>query len=167
MSKETEIRLKKLTSQLADVNRRLKTERMQRKRLESALRQCEKQFITCFQGAGDGVFIADSKGRYIDVNARGAALIGYSRRELLERSIVDIVAEHERARVPGLVALITKGSQVSEWQFLRKDGSMFWGEVNAQLLPDGHAVGILRDITERKRAQEKIRHSEAFLNGII
>lgn len=168
MSTTNQMRLDQLASKLADVERQLKTEQRKRRRLEKELAQTEKQFAACFEGAGDGVLFADSTGHFVDVDARGARLLCYTRQELLKLSIFDIVAEHERSRVPEELALLAKGiPHVAEWQLLRKDGSTFWGEVNSQLLPDGYAIGVVRDITERRQTQEKLRQSEAFLNGVI
>lgn len=134
----------------------------------NALRESEARFRTLFESAGDGIFIADSTGRYVDVNARGALLMGYSRQEVLQRSIVDIVIESQRSRVPEEVAAVLTGRpHLSEWRFVRKDGSTFPGEVNAQLLPDGRVMGIVRDITERRQAEDALRASQSLLRTVM
>jgi PAS domain S-box-containing protein len=131
---------------------------------DQRLRNSERQFRALFEGAGDGIFIADSAGRYVDVNARGCELTGYSREEILARSIVDLVAVEEHPLVSAAVAHVLSGRpHISEWTFVRKDGSFMPGEVNAQLLPDGRVIGILRDLTERERAAEALRTSEERL----
>lgn len=121
-----------------------------------------------FESAGDAIFIADANGRYVDVNARGAELIGYSRQEVLGLSIVDILVPNQRARLPHFFARILGGEpQISEWEILRKDGSTFPGEVNANLLPDGRAIGILRDISSRKRTKEELFKSRQMLQLVL
>ena len=132
-----------------------------RKRAEDALRRSEEHFRILVEQASDGIFIADQQGRYLDVNTAGAEMLGCTREEILERSISDVVVEEEAKRVTPETAQLTTGRAVrTEWSFRRKDGSNFPGEVSARRLPDGRLQGILRDITERKRAEEILRQSE-------
>lgn len=132
-----------------------------------ALRASEERWRTLVEGAADGIFIVDPAGRYVDVNRRGAELLGYSREEILQRSIADLVAPSERARAAESIARILAGcTETAEWQFQRKDGSLLAGEVNAQLLPDGRAIGILRDLTSRDRARQRSDRQKALVAGI-
>ena len=132
-----------------------------RKRAEDALRSSEEHFRILVEQASDGIFIADHQGKYLDVNTAGAEMLGYTKDEVLERSISDVVVEEEANRVTPETAQLTTGRSVrTEWMFRRKDGASFPGEVSARRLPDGRLQGILRDITERKRAEEMVRQSE-------
>jgi PAS domain S-box-containing protein len=71
------------------------------------------------------------------------------------------VTVEDRHRVGGELSRLSSAKCVrSEWNFQRKDGSVFPGEVSARSLPDGRLQGILRDMTERKRAEETLRQSE-------
>jgi PAS domain S-box-containing protein len=111
--------------------------------------------------ASDGIFVADALGRYSDVNTAGAEMLGYARDEILGLTIADIVAPEDVGRIASEVARFAAGATArSEWSFRRKDGSFFPGEVCGKQLPDGRLQGILRDMTERKRAEEAIRTSE-------
>ncbi len=148
---------------------------MKKKMVSSGVKRPAKRAATeecsyraLFENAGDAIFIADANGRYVDVNPRGAELIGYSRQEVLGLSMVDILLPKERARLPQLFERILKGEpQISEWEILRKDGSTFPGEVNASLLPDGRAMGILRDISRRKRTDEELFKSRQMLQLVL
>lgn len=71
----------------------------ERKRAEEALQESEKMYRTLFEKAPDGVFISDCEGRYVDVNATGALMLGYTRDELLQLRISDLVSEFEAPRV--------------------------------------------------------------------
>jgi diguanylate cyclase (GGDEF)-like protein/PAS domain S-box-containing protein len=123
-----------------------------------ALRQSKERVRALFDNAGDGIFISDMTGRYVDVNLRGAEMLGYSRAEVLGLRITDIIAEHEKWRIPEDIIKIAGGVPVlSEWEFVRKDGSVLPGEVNAQLLSGDRIMGVLRDISERKNAEERER----------
>ncbi len=143
-----------------DVTKQMRLEEA-RSNAEDALRASEAHFRALVEQASDGMFIADAQGRYIDVNSAGAEMLGYTRDEILQRSIPDVVAEEDAARVAPEVTRFAGGATVrSEWMFRRKDGSVFSGEVSGKQLPDGRLQGIVRDMTDRKRAEEEMRRSE-------
>ena len=132
-----------------------------------ALQQSEARYRHLVERAADGIFVADANGRYLDVNPSGATMLGYTRDEILKLSISDIVGPGEAARIPGEVARFSNGAIVSsEWQFLRKDGSVFLGEVVGTQLPNGHLQGILRDITQYRRLEIEVRHERALLTSV-
>jgi formate hydrogenlyase transcriptional activator len=132
-----------------------------RKRAENELQASEMHFRVLVEQASDGIFIADAQGKYVDVNSAGAEMLGYTREEMLQLSIPDIVVEEETPRITPEVARIAAGATVlSEWKFRRKDGSTFPGEVCGKQLPDGRLQGILRDISGRRAAEEAMRRNE-------
>jgi len=131
-----------------------------RKRAEEALRKSAEHFQLLVEQASDGIFLADSEGRYIDVNSAGSNMLGYTREEILQRSVADIIIPEEIQRLVPEFARYEGGAvTTSEWRFRRKDGSCFTGEVCGRRLPDGRLQGILRDITERTKVQDALRHS--------
>lgn len=133
----------------------------ERKQAEERLRKSEEHFRILVEQAPEGIFIADSTGRYLDVNSAGAGMLGYTREEIRQLAIPDVVAEEERDRIAEEVGKLNNDQIVrSEWRFRRKDGSTFPGEVYGQVLPDGRLQAILCDITERKRAEDILRESE-------
>ena len=128
---------------------------------ENALQLSEAHFRLLVEQASDGIFIADERGKYIDVNSAGAEMLGYTREEILQLSLKDIVVSDDAPRLPSEVARFAGGATVlSEWKFRRKDGSFFPGEVCGKRLPDGRLQGILRDVSERRRAEDAMRQSE-------
>lgn len=132
-----------------------------RKQAQDALRTSEEHFRSLVEQASDGIFLSDSNGRYLDVNSAGAEMLGYTRDEILQLSIADIVVAEDISRIAGEVGRFAGGGIIrSEWMFRRKDGSMFPGEVSGKQLPDGRLQGILRDVTERKQAEDLLRQSE-------
>src|SRR5689334_14142394 len=111
--------------------------------------------------AVDGIFIADREGRYIDVNDSGARLLGMTRDEVLQRSIVDVIAEEEIERLTEALRRLYAGeSLLGEWRMRRKDGTTFPGEVGATQLADGRIHGVLRDVTKRKLGEQALKQSE-------
>jgi len=132
-----------------------------RKEAEAALRKSEEHFRILVEQASDGIFLADSEGRYLDANTAGAEMLGYRRDEIVRLSLADVLASEELPRLAPEIARFDGGEVIqSEWKFRRKDGSIFSGEVCGKRLPDGRLQGILRDITERKNAEEGMRQSE-------
>ncbi len=115
-----------------------------------------------FEEAADGVFITDPHGQYVAVNQRGSELSGYSCEELLRMTITDLIPPEDLARDPIRMGELRQGKMVlGERRIRRKDGSLLTVEVSARMLPEGSLLAIVREITERKRAEEALRESEA------
>jgi PAS domain S-box-containing protein len=131
----------------------------ERKQAEETLLASEEKFRSLVEQASDGIFVSDAQGHYTEVNSAGCGMLGYTRDELLHLSIADVIAPQEIPRIAPEVARFADGKVVtSEWLFLRKDGSFFPGEVSGRQLPDGRLQAILRDITERKTAEQALRY---------
>jgi formate hydrogenlyase transcriptional activator len=143
-----------------DVTEKMKLEEA-RQEADKALRTSEAHFRLLVEQASDGIFLADRTGKYLDVNSAGTEMLGYSKAEVLELSVADILASEELPRIAEEFSRFAGGNIArSEWTFRRKDGSFFSGEVVGRRLPDGRLQGILRDITERKQTEEALRQSE-------
>ncbi|ADL56243.1 response regulator [Gallionella capsiferriformans] len=133
---------------------------------EQALRASELRYRLLVEQTVDGIFLANAQGQYIDVNQAGAAMLGYSTVEICTLNISDVIAIEEIGRIPDEVARFKNGSVVvSEWQFKRKDGSIFLGEVVGRQIENGCIQGILRDITFRREAENELQRARlAALN---
>ena len=141
--------------------RRLEAELAERRRAEDEVRAKEAHYRTILENIGDGVFITDRQGRYLDVNPRACEVTGYSRNELLGLNTADTYVPEERTGVPDRLAEIARsGSASYERSLLRKDGSVITVEVNAQALPAGNLLATVRDVTERKRLEEQLRQAQ-------
>jgi len=115
-----------------------------------------------FDQASDSIFIADLHGRLTDVNASGCRLLGYTREELIGRNIRDLLSPEDLPRLThAREYLVSSGMvQVAEWTNLKKDGTRIPVEASAKILPDGRWQAIVRDISERKRAERTLQESE-------
>ena len=112
----------------------------------------DESFRTLVAQASESIFIADRRGRYIDVNAAGCELIGYSREELCRMHVFDIIAPEDLPKISAQRDALLSGSVVrGAWSYKRKDGTYFTGELSSRLLPDGRMLGILRDVTEQQQ----------------
>jgi PAS domain S-box-containing protein len=112
--------------------------------------------------APDAFFVADLDGRFTDVNQAACRMLGYTRGELVGRTILDIIPPEDAPRLAAVRAALLVPGEVNraEWTQRRKDGSSVPVEVSANILPDGRWQAFVRDITERKRAEAALQRSE-------
>jgi PAS domain S-box-containing protein len=136
----------------------------ERKRTEEALKESEARHRTILQTAMDGFWLADTQGRLLDVNETYCRMSGYSAQELLAMRISDLEAsETADDTAAHMQEIMARGEDRFESWHRRKDGSIFAVEVSVQCrtTESGGVVAFLRDITERKRAEEAlVRKSE-------
>jgi two-component system, cell cycle sensor histidine kinase and response regulator CckA len=132
-----------------------------RKATEEEQRKGEARYRTLFDHAPDGILIADRDSRYLDANASMCRMLGYSRAELIGLHASDIIVPSEIEYVAGaLSAIIATSNYQREWQFRRRDGSVFAADVIATTMPDGNLLAMIRDVTERNLAVEALRAAE-------
>jgi PAS domain S-box-containing protein len=118
--------------------------------LESA-RSRTHQLFAC---ASDGIFVADLDGRYTEVNDAGCRMLGFTREEILEKTIFDLIPPEDVDRLRlAREQLLKGGGQVAEWRLRKKSGDYLPVEVSATIVPGGHWQGFVRDISERKRME--------------
>jgi PAS domain S-box-containing protein len=127
----------------------------ERRRTESALRGSAAYTRAALEQAPDAIFTADLQGRYTDVNAAACQMLGYTREELIGKSIADLIPAEELPRLAAARRrlLVPGETEISEWRLRRKDGQLIPVEVNAKILGDGRWQAIVRDISDRKRVE--------------
>jgi len=140
------------------------------------LEESERKFRTIFDQAHDGILVADTEtSRFFMANAKACAMLGYTAGELHVLEVKDI---HPDAAFPRVIAsfqdiLAGKTAMTEDVPVLRKDGRVFYADISASPVEfQGrlYAIGIFRDITERKRTEAKLREldrrQKAILNNI-
>ena len=120
----------------------------------------------------DAVTVMDPEtGRFLDVNETTCQRLGYSREEMLSMSLPDIEATAVTSAnlQEHLEEVRSAGFKVLEGRHRRKNGSSFPVEVSVQFihLDQGYLVAVVRDITERKRADDVLRASENRYRSLI
>ncbi|MCL6493907.1 MAG: PAS domain S-box protein, partial [Ignavibacterium sp.] len=110
--------------------------------------------------ASEGIFIADEKGQYVDVNPIGCRMLGYSKEELLQKNLRELIFYDETAKPLAIDKLIEGETVTVERKLIRKDGSILHAEIVAKMLPDKRFQGLVRDISERKHAEDILKQSE-------
>ena len=137
----------------------------ERVRTESALRESEERFRSLVAASLDAVLLTTPDGKIISANAAACRMFGRSEEELLRggrSAIVDLADP----RLPAALAERTRtGGFHGEITFVRKDGTKFPGELSSSVYTDQagreRTSMIVRDITERKQTEVKLRASEA------
>lgn len=132
----------------------------ERKKTEQQLLHSEGRYRALFENAPDGILIADTDGYYVDVNTSVCRMLGYTREELIGKHSSEIVVPSETKHIPAALLSIQKGQYQREWIMRRKDGSTFPADIIATTMPDGLLLGMVRDVTERKRSEALIRLNE-------
>jgi PAS domain S-box-containing protein len=138
----------------------------ERKRVDEKLRESEQRHRAILKTAMDGFWLVDIQGNLLEVNETYCQMSGYTEQELLNMQIPELeaieMAGETRAHVQ---KIIKQGEDRFESRHRRKDGSVFDVEVSVQYRPEegGRLVTFLRDITERKQAEDVIHQSERRL----
>lgn len=134
------------------------------KAVEEERKRSELLYRTIVELSPDAVMVTTLDGRILSVNDQAIRLYGLGDHETPQgRSFLDFVTEGEWHRAEGelLKLMFTREPHSSEYRLKRDDGSSFWGEINAKMIPDsaGNPSLILiltRDIAARKRAEEEL-----------
>ena len=128
-------------------------------REDTAHRAAEARYRMLFDYAPEGIVIADPRSYYLDANASMCRMLGYTKDEFIGLHASDIVAPAEVPHIGEALRSLEGESHhhEREWIFTRKDGSTFSAEVTVSQMPDGNYLGIIRDSTERKRHDARLR----------
>jgi|GEM_PF-889114 len=134
------------------------------KRVQNDLRVSEEKYRTYVDNSPLAFFVVDSDGKYEQVNDTACELLGYSRNELLEMTIVNILFEEDFPFGLNQFALLKEtGKSLFEVALKRKDGTPVYVILNATKLPEGKMMAFCENITERKKAEEKLQLDEERL----
>jgi len=143
----------------------------ERKQVEAAGRASEEQYRTLFESAADTIVIHDAEGRILSVNPAACEMYGYTPAEFTAMTVVRLNTPAYATQVPvRLTRIITEGSLQFETDHQRKDGTPLSVEVKARRINwQGQSVimGIIRDVSDRKRAEKALRREEAFRRSVI
>lgn len=144
----------------------LKRQIAERERVEEALRESEQKYRTFIETTQEGVYTIDTEGKIGYANQRMADLLGYTVQEMLGCRSTDFMDEEGREQAQRNLERRKRGiAEIHEFRFVRKDGSDLWVLIattpvlNASGQFTG-ALGMVTDITERKRAEEALRERE-------
>ena len=134
------------------------------RRAEEELRVSERRFQNAFAHAATGMLLVDLDGRFVEANRAYSDITGYSQAELECLTFLDITHPEDVDRCARSFQQMIRGtipSYLIEKRYVRKNGGVVWARISSTLLRDGndrpsHAVVVVEDITEQKRAEEQL-----------
>ncbi len=145
----------------------------ERKQAEEKIRESQELFRSLFEYANDAIFLISPEGVHIEANQKAVEMLGFERDELIGMTVKDIVAPHEYSAATSRMADLLGGKSMPLYEriFRKKNGVEFPVEVNIALIHDMedkplYIQSIVRDITARKRAEEKIQQQFEHLNSL-
>jgi diguanylate cyclase (GGDEF)-like protein/PAS domain S-box-containing protein len=142
----------------------------ERQHLESGRREAEARFRAAFEHAPIGVcvldFGGDDPGQWLTVNPALAAMLGYTRDDLLRRRISQVLHPDEMPATRARLGALMRGTEErisAECKMLHADGHVVWALVTVAAVPDdagrpAYGIGQMLDITERKRFEGQLQY---------
>ena len=145
----------------------------ERKRTEAALQESEEKFRGLFQGAAEGILVANIETmKFVYANPAVCRMLGYTEEELVKMGVSDIHPQQDLERVGAEFMAQIRGEKTlaPALPCLCKDGTTIYADVNAsRLVVDGKDcnVGFFTDITARQLAEEALQIERDNLNAIF
>ncbi|MGA9770662.1 MAG: PAS domain S-box protein [Blastocatellia bacterium] len=167
-----EANVKERTAALQRTNEVLQIEITEHLRSESERRKSEERWQAVFANSAVGITLTDLDGRFMAANTAYQKMLGYSEDELRALTFLDITHRDDRDSSWELIRTLLEGRQSFfevEKRYWRKNGDLIWAHAHVSLIPGTESIpqfliGVVEDITERKRAEEELRRSEAYLS---
>jgi len=146
----------------------------QRRRAENALRESEERFRALVNQATAGITQTDLHGKLTFANQKITETLGYNKLELIGKTMQELTYADDWTRFQELFDQLTQTGKPFEIEqrIVHRDGSTIWASFSMSPLrdADGHmhsTIAVIIDITERKRAEEKLRQSAAFDEAVM
>ena len=152
----------------------LEKEALERKRAEDELKYSEERYRALVENAPIGIYYNDFYGTFLYGNKRSEEIIGYQKEELIGKNFLKLrlLSPKYLGRAAKLLALnrLGKATGPDELHLMRKDGSGIIVEINTEVVTiEGKRVvlGMVQDITYRKRAEEALQESEKKYRTVV
>jgi PAS domain S-box-containing protein len=166
-------KLAHMISQLSYSNVKLSRSLVERDVLVNSLRESEKKYRSVVETANEGIWVIDAEDRTVYVNKKMTEMLGYTQHEMIGRSGWEFT-DNKNKTAPRLTREKRQQGidESHEFKFIRKDGSTLWTLVNTKSLFDkdgkfAGSMGMLTDITERKRTEEILAFERSQLLSIF
>ena len=169
---KTHLNMKKLRQRLQEKNEQLRRESAEHKRTAQARAQSEKMYRLLAENARDVIWTMTPGGRFTYVSPSVIELRGYTPEEVMDQSVWEILTSDSFRRIRTLIRGRSENQMYQAeplaLELSCKDGSTVWTEVVTSAIRDSHGslvsyLGVARNITERKQAEEKLKRYAAEL----
>ena len=145
----------------------------EQKKADELLAESEARYRDLVENAIDIIYTQDLRGNYISVNSAVERITGYTIEEALAMNLADAIAPEYLEKAIQMIAAKLAGQEVTAYdlELLAKDGRRVAVEINTRVIYENGAPvaiqGIARDITERKKAEDKAIAERNLLNTVI
>ncbi|AFS77173.1 PAS/PAC sensor signal transduction histidine kinase [Gottschalkia acidurici 9a] len=164
-----------LLAHLTEKNRILKEKIEERERAEKKVKSSTQRYQAIFENSVLGITITDKDGTILQVNDKWLNMMGYKREEVLNKNIINFIAEDNKHADTELINKLMKDMVESydlERKYVRSDGRVFWGHLFMTTIDDKDndekvKLGMVQDITNRKLDEEVLKRSEQRFRSII
>ena len=161
----------RLEAAVRERTRQLGTELSERQRVEQSLRESEEKYRTVVETSTDAILLQTPAGQIVDCNPAAERLFDYPGDRLRQMKMADLAPENVAALLPEqMTAELTTGGAFVETFYRNSQGRVFAAEVSSQMIDMGGETLVLlyiRDITERKQAEEALRDSEERYRSLV
>lgn len=128
----------------------------EKKIIENSLKESEERLRSFIENAVDGIVIFNKTENLTAVNNKTCELTGYTSDELYNRKLEDILYLEKKSNLLLNYDLLNSGIDLMlEATLHKKDGTSIPVEMNTRMMPDGTYQAIIRDITDKKKAEEE------------
>ena len=140
---------------------------IERRHAEEALRESESKYRMLMEQASDGIHTYDMRGNFIETNSKLCEMLGYTREELMRLNVRDLVPAEDLAVDPICFDELRGGKTlVRERRLRRKDETLLHVEISGRMVQDGVLQAIIRDVTERRRADRAVKFQAHLLDTV-
>ena len=160
-----EERVKMRTAELVKANEKLRGEIQERKRAEQALIDSQERYRDLWDNAPAAYHVVDTRGIILQANQTEAAMLGYTKQEIVGKSIFDFILPEQRKEAEKRFGLKLEGKSIAKQVdriYVKKDGSKIYVSIDDRLEYDsvGKLLGVrttMVDVSERKKAEKALR----------